>query len=76
MYLEPVLLKNQGITTNQRINKQVMVNPNYDPNDTYYEPINTESKPTELPITDSEYELANGVESTYDFATAIENKNS
>ena len=76
MYLEPVLLKNQGITTNQRINRQVIVNPNYNPDDNEYEYVSS----NDLPITDREYELSDtqlqfNAEGMYDFATAIENKN-
>ena len=77
MYLEPTLLKNQGITKIQK-NKQVIVNPNYDPNsvDNEYEYVSS----NDLPISDREYELSNNQQninenSLYDFATAIENKN-
>ena len=76
MYLEPVLLKNQGITRNQKTNKQVIVNPNYNPDDNDYEYVSS----NELPITDREYELSDNqlqfnAEGMYDFATATENKN-
>jgi hypothetical protein len=76
MYLEPVLLKNQGITTNQRINRQVIVNPNYNPDDNDYEYVSS----NELPIADREYDLSDNqlqfnADGMYDFATATENKN-